>query len=321
MARRRRSGVNQSLDSLLDTMANVVGILILVLLASMIHFGDAVERVREGIGGKPSPEQMWQTEQAVESGRARLEELEREWRGLAERARDAELALAGGRVPASQLEERAAVLEGLEADLAAARGELARVSVVLEETRATKPQRDRIVRLPDPRPPPDGALEILYFCRYGRIIPVNRDDIFAALERGWRDAVGAEPWELDLAFRDHDVVVDHFARHYVGRQPLRWRVELGGPRSLEARLTWSDREAGELASELRRPESAFRRHLSRLDRRYQWVRFYVWGDSYDVYLEARRIADEAGFAAGWRPFVTDVDPVVGPELQRPEAVD
>ena len=46
-ARTRRAAIgSQSLDSLLDTMANVVGILIVLLAVTQMTVGDAMDRIR-----------------------------------------------------------------------------------------------------------------------------------------------------------------------------------------------------------------------------------------------------------------------------------
>ena len=50
MARSARRGEAESLDSLLDTMANVVGILVMLVAVSQLSLGDAVERIREHAG-------------------------------------------------------------------------------------------------------------------------------------------------------------------------------------------------------------------------------------------------------------------------------
>jgi hypothetical protein len=39
--------------------------------------------------------------------------------------------------------------------------------------------------------------------------------------------------------------------------------------------------------------------LTRFDPRRTFFQFYVWDDSFDVYLKARELANEAGYSAGW----------------------
>ena len=66
-----------------------------------------------------------------------------------------------------------------------------------------------------------------------------------------------------------------------------------------ARLIWRDRGAGDDVAELRRKDADFRRSLAQLDPDRHYLTFLVWGDSFEPYLEARRVAEDAGFAVGW----------------------
>ena len=50
MARRRKnSGAMGSLDSLLDTMTNVVGVLIVVLIVTQVNVSSAAKRIRANL--------------------------------------------------------------------------------------------------------------------------------------------------------------------------------------------------------------------------------------------------------------------------------
>ena len=51
--RRRRGGATDNLDSLLDTMANAVGILIVLLAVTQISVSDAVARLRSELESRP----------------------------------------------------------------------------------------------------------------------------------------------------------------------------------------------------------------------------------------------------------------------------
>ena len=53
MARRKKGNAGGSLDSLLDTMTNVVGILVIVLVVTQLGVGDAVNRIGNNIEINP----------------------------------------------------------------------------------------------------------------------------------------------------------------------------------------------------------------------------------------------------------------------------
>ena len=69
VARSRRRGDAQNLDSLLDTMANVTGILIVLLAVTQISVGDAMTRVRDDLDQRPelSPASLAQAEAEARS--------------------------------------------------------------------------------------------------------------------------------------------------------------------------------------------------------------------------------------------------------------
>jgi len=59
--------------------------------------------------------------------------------------------------------------------------------------------------------------------------------------------------------------------------------------------------AGEDLERISKGSSLYRQALKSLDPQKVWIRFYVWNDSFDVYLAARNYAAERGIAAGWQP--------------------
>jgi len=61
---RARDRWDQNLDPLLDTMANVVGILVMLVAVTQLSVVDAVDRIRDeraGREGSPSPSSRWWT--------------------------------------------------------------------------------------------------------------------------------------------------------------------------------------------------------------------------------------------------------------------
>ena len=83
-------------------------------------------------------------------------------------------------------------------------------------------------------------------------------------------------------------------------QALRWHVLDLGPGLLFAQLEWRKHDYGETLDVLERTRArSTDARLLRYNPRRIYFRFFVWDDSFEVYLEARKIATEAGFSAGW----------------------
>ncbi len=313
MARRKRGGDAVSLDSLLDTMANVVGILVLLLVVVQVSVGGALERIMGDVE-RPTAAQLEAAEADWLLASDELEEREAEWQSLG--------APALGDDDEEKLARARAKLDEVELALAAAQGELTRVEVALDRAGDQPFESERVVRLPDPRPPPRGAEEINFFCRYERINHASLPRLFSALDSGWRESIGANSWDQNIPRSEFGRVIDFFRQRKVGDGPYRWMVrpDRRGAR-IEAVLQWDDPGAGLTAKDLRDEHSSFAIRLQSLRKDSHYLRFYVWGDSFEVYLAARRIAEDAGFAVGWRVFPTEMDPVVGPSQEGSNRID
>lgn len=315
MARRRSASSEGavSLDSLLDTMANVVGILVLLLIVVQVSVGGALERIWGDVE-KPTAAQL---EAAEGEWHAVSEELERkraQWQALGAPAR--------GDDDTEKLARARARLDELELAIAAAKGELTRVAVELEDAGDQPFESERVVRLPDPRPPPRGATEINYFCRYGRMNGADFGRIFGALRSGFAEVTGAQPWDREVPVSELPRIASYFSSHRVGDGVYRWGVRPDPSNMrLEFILRWADTGAGLTTKDLRDPHSRFAVRLQTLDPDHHYLLFYVWSDSFEVYLQARRIAEDAGFSVGWRAWPAEVDPVAVPRAGRTYGID
>jgi hypothetical protein len=319
-ARARRRGIAENLDSLLDTMANVTGILVVLLAVTQISVGDAMKRLRTQIEARP------------ELTREALDLVQAE----AMRIRDALAPLAPHREELdAQRRSHRDTLASLRAQNSQARAQVdeaaanrstsidSRISESRKRNRALEDEigavRDRIgsaeakvavsgtetlrreVRVPDPRPPPSNAERIDYFVRYGRIFRVRTSELFTELRRGLRSSTEGR-WALGRPLPltlDRNQVVDYFRTNDLGTHALRWRVVNLASNRFLAQLEWRTEKNGEALLEIERTASAYAQDLSRFDPRRTFFQFYVWDDSFDVYLKAREMANEMGYSAGW----------------------
>jgi hypothetical protein len=308
----RRTGTgDQNVDSLLDTMANVVGILIVLMAVTQLTVNDAMERIR-----------LWESEeaaslhQATHVARARLAER----RGVdlehtAELARLRELLRQLKAQPetvppqdatalATRLASQRMRAQRLRDSIREHQGKLSKLEILLSGAEARAQAQTRTVRLPDPRPAPAVAEEVKIFCRYGRVV----DPRFDQLARELLEVTRAAPPPAARYFDSHDI----------GNELLRWRL-VEDTALPAARLEWRSHTVGETLAELQSPNARFRTQLAERDTRTRFLHFYVWEDSFEVYAEARRLAEEAGFAAGWQPLPNGrpLDFVQGPSSPTP----
>jgi hypothetical protein len=322
-ARVRRRADRQNLDSLLDTMANVTGILVVLMAVIQISVGDAMERLSDQLLARPElsraaleavdeeatrlraalaprQEQRAPLETRRREGRAELSALRREidaleseigaQRALPQTAADAEQRIARDRGRARDLEQ---ALAREQAAIAALERELASLP-------SAAIARD--ARLPDSRRAAPGATPVYYAARHGRLTRLDARALVGALDTAvWRASNATDRRVLSQSTLLRAQVVEFFATRDIGDANLRWRAfEEGG--ELVAHLEWRRTDVGETTERLKSERSRFRQTLRTLDRTRSALQFLVWDDSFETYLAARKVADRAGFAAGWEPF-------------------
>jgi hypothetical protein len=321
--RRRRGGATDNLDSLLDTMANAVGILIVLLAVTQISVSDAVARLRSELESRPELSQ-----ESFHAAELEARELREALAPLLPTAGEKETLRREGRSELSGLRARVA---SLEAELAKIRdtprgeAELTRSlavsqakarqleqAITAEKRAALLASRElealptraatRDLRLPDPRRPPRGGAQVIYFSRHGRIFRVDGGEMLKLLWDGVHRATGGTSRErLRGSSSDRDRVVQHFRRADIGSPSLRWHVlEAGG--ELMAQLEWRRTDLGETSAQITSALSRFRGDLLRYSPQGVYFHFFVWDDSFEVYTAARELSDRAGFSAGWTPF-------------------
>lgn len=316
--RRKQSG--GSLDSLLDTMTNVVGILVIVLVVTQLGVNDAVDRISASEAEELAKLQL-DVQKAEEELAPRLEEIKdrdpeqmiKRLKELVNQIADAEADLAGlvemrqaaeadSLKPVEEAKQLIAQQKKAEEELKQQIRELQNAVASLEARLESTPEREikppKIVQLPNPRSAPDGAQPVIFYCRQGRVALL---DVPAAQNRTkWLDfqinrrrlgdpAKGIECGKLFAdfnreKFRDKNFELQLEAR---GRYPYIVFVE---------RENW-----GESVDEILAPGSDYRDVIARIDPRRFYVRFLVWPESFEAYIAARQIASEKDLLAGWEP--------------------
>ncbi len=329
-----------SLDSLLDTMTNVVGILVIVLVVTQLGVKEAVERIGDAV----DLEEMAATQEALQRESARREELlavvenvslptiddpAAELRKVEQQIEAARRRLEANQQEAlareEQLENQTEAIEKLNErekeirdKLEAALTRKAELDALLEETpkpRAKGTPKAKVVNLPNPRPAPKGAAGALILCRGERLYLLNLPEVRKTAQQRAEQIIrsrrldrdpeaGIDPEKFATAFNDKKVITEHFRVGITvrnGRRP--W-------------LVFERRENhGQTVSALRRRSSVYQRALRTLDPKKYYAQFLVWPDSFEIYLAARNVATEIGLLAGWNPQTTTEEyqaPLGGP---------
>ncbi len=326
MRPKRRESVG-SLDSLLDTMTNVVGILVILLAVTQLGVGDAVKRIR-GAMIEVSAEEFEQLQvRAAEVDELLVEQADAGAAAIKEQKVDsatlstvnnlvAELNVAIARLSELQVEadetraliaERQKQVDELQEKIVQTDQEVADLGEQLAGTQELEIPPDQVVRLPNPREVPKGWEEVLFMCRGGRIMPIDHDYLLkrahsaiARTSRARRTPIirlgqGNEDKRKGVPV-DCKILTEAFEERNIGNANFRIHIEVKGQ---TPQLLYKLREdAGETAEEILDQRSKYRAQIRRIARN-QYARFLVWPDSFEVYLAAREISEERNLAAGW----------------------
>jgi uncharacterized coiled-coil protein SlyX len=313
------------MDSLLDTVTNVVGILVILLAVTQIGVTSAMRRIRANLP-EVSPEAYRKARHKYESQRDRLvtliatrnhvqaqapseqdvqavqqdiQDLEGRVKQLADQNAKVEAlrkTLGGHKKTASELEE---TLKALEA-------KIAELKARLDDTAVPEAPPPTVVRLPDPRPAPEDAKGIWGMCRQGRclFVPeerlqrIARESIRRAgrillfnpeQEKGTPEFHGGK---LEALFKENDIGTRNFRLRVDAHQTRTWAHLLIEPRD----------QAGETPEQILSSQSACARIAREARERGAYIRFMVWPDGFKAYLTARKVADHYGVPAGWVPY-------------------
>jgi hypothetical protein len=323
MTRRRSGNSEMNLDSLLDTLTNVVGVLVLMLLLTSLNVREAVERILE-----LNPEELGVSAADLAAAQQQAADLARQREALMPQVRTSrrttdqqelmELfqklhSLKSDEQPAAtpsespdqlkqQLVEKTQRSRELSQELVKLEEELQKLKGQLDQTEVVAAPPPKIVHLPNPRDPPPDAQPILAVCRDGRVALFDPDELREAAKK--RVTFLQRPLQVRAGPSrpiDCQKLVEQFNESAtVSSGPYRARLAV---ENFSLVLIYEPRgTAGETAKQVVNRASEFRRQLKRLNPQKSYVRFLVWSDSFDEYVAARIVCDELNLLAGWEPY-------------------
>jgi hypothetical protein len=323
--RRITDAEGASMDSLMDTLTNVVGILIVILVLAQINGAQQVRVLLENLV-PASPEEMSALTERRERAlalRAEEQRLLEEWRTrraeqeVAAQAARLEIAVLERRLAerttvereraelTRQIEEEKRRLEQARRDLDTLLAEREKLEAQLATTPVPGPPAAKVVRLPAARPIPPQAVIERFFVTGGRIHHLAAPQVLRQVSTEWTQLRrNLEKETLRERGREPRVIYDQekVVAHFRARLPKPPDVEV----TLPANRPWTrlalhfkaKTGAGEPAEALDRPTARFPQ-LVRGFAANTVVFFHVTGDSFDAYLKARDIVDRRRLAAGW----------------------
>jgi len=310
--------------ALMDTMTNVVGVLTIVLVMIGISLASAVNKVLSELP-PATPAQVQTAQTVADKLRAVVKALEEQLKQLTTPAIP----------PAAELEKEIARLEqeiklkgikfldieSLAKELAKREEELKkkqeeatrlvqerdRLKALLAATPVIKPPEAKVVRIPDSRPVPDGAVKqyilvtgdgLTYFDVDGARATYAREFLSANVQSCVfeRRKVGA----TTRVIFDQTKLADYFSKRKLQYRNLLLTPKFDPSKSYAVITLTPTPGTGEKPAQFNVPGSPFEAALRKIKfNPKNVVMFKVTADGFENYLLARDIADRIGVPAGW----------------------
>ena len=329
MAKRRNASSELNLDSLMDTVTNVVGVLMIIFIMMALNIARTVNRIMSELP-PVSVEELAKLQETLkqlppppdteENIKKKTELTEASLKKLVEELKTIDLSAVQQNVKFVDLEDIRKKIERAKYDRDKEKAEMDklfaevdRLKKLLDDTPVFQPPPPKYVRIPNPRPVPEGALRENFLISKGRIIYLN--------DRAFLDVVQRELLKnRDALLADNHPKITSTTPStsikYSKDKMLAWaeRARIGD-RTLQVKLTALPTApafninlqpvegAGETVQDLRNPASFFQRAMRKFKgepNKVVW--FYVFKDSVDAYLVAREVADSIGVPVGWQIY-------------------
>lgn len=321
------------LDSLLDTMTNVVGILVLVLIVTQLGVTEKVSELTANseiteddvtlakldLDEKLAEQKLLADElksataidvNAEKERLARLKEMLATRKKLLadqqKQANEFSMTIESDRKKAASAKKEIAdnkqQRETLSKSISEKLARKAELDALLEKTPRQPAAAPKVVSIPNPRPAPEGAKPVEFVCAFNKLYPLELDVLRKDAENKVKSVIARRTVKKDP---QHGVDPADFKKYYEKfKFPTNRFFDVSyyvsGDRYPRIRLT-PEEPRGATEDELLRPGSRIRRMIDPLDPRKYYARFHVLPDSYDIYLTARRLLANKGMLAGWEP--------------------
>ncbi len=312
--RKRKKEEGPSLDSLLDTMTTVVGIMIVILIVVQLGADSAVkeyvEREKAANSQKLEEDAM---KHYLKQKATLLEQKENLQMSLAtQNKEDQKLIREIAALEKTLTETRSSMPKSLkpppsiQAEKKKEEDKKKTIEVKLKKikgllAKAPKPSSESLskdVNLPDPKPAPPNAKPFRFLCRGGKIYPIDDNHLIGRVTQELKKA-GLNPNKAKEY--DGKKVLAHFSKAKPG-DPFFQAI----PRiDANKRIIFDLRKktgAGEDETALTKSNSKYVAALNSITPKSHYLQFEVHADSFATYLSARQIASKRNFPAGWKPI-------------------
>jgi hypothetical protein len=340
----------ENLDSFLDTLFNVAGILIIFLIIVQISASGAMSAINHELDDQQSVQtSVTLAREKLVQETANARELQGELHGLTNQnaplqtqaislkkehedllvelnasstalnATLNQLGLSGSKTNAtviSDLIEQANEYSKIKGDLAKELKKLNASRKSMKETRLKVSAKNEI-RVPIPRDPPIGSRVIWFYCRYGKIVPTKSS--FSLARNFFKEVqaiISIKPkGDFDVTTFNPRIFATRtqaklIREHFILNPISNDYLRLSFDKEGYVAFRVNPQGKGDDEKSILKQDSHYKECLKKFGPDSHHIKFLVWEDSFPVYLEARAIADRLGFKCGWEPTMAWKDNVI-----------
>jgi hypothetical protein len=320
--------------ALMDTMTNVVGVLVIVLVMIGISLASSVRKVLSELP-PVTVEQLQEILKKVVDATPKEDpkkladekkKLEEQIKKAAEELKTLDLSSEKQNIKVMDLDEiRKKLDEGKKrrdakkAQTDELLAQLDKLKALLDTTPVYTPPPPSVVRMPNPRAMPEQAVQHLMLVAGNRVHYLTEQEF---LKLAVEDLHKAEKTLLhpsstaDKPVFDHQKSADHLTSRPVKNRHLKLSPEIVATISRLRVKIEPTPEGGETVEQMKNPASNYQRLLRKLkEDPKNVVAYLVFKDSVETYIAAREVADAIGMPATWKMintpfFVADLPGIV-----------
>ena len=322
MRKKRIEEEDVSLDSLLDTMTNVVAILVILLIVTQLGVSDAVKRIAaanpvnlEDVAAvKKSIDrstQRLETLQAlaesnldspdevefnIKNTLAKIDETDKRIQDLQTRQQSLLLLATAAKEQKSKQEE----LDLLQKEIQKKLTDLQKINAQLEENSLTSAAPTRVVNLPNPRSAQPGAKPFLMLIKQQKVYPLELAYFTdQAQRRAFQIIENAKLGRDPKQGIDAERFLNLFNKQKIRNRYFQVSMKANG--SIPVLVFEPIERAGLNQKLLKNRSGPFWKDLAGIDPTRYYISFMVWPDSFETYMMTRQVCLQIGLAAGWAP--------------------
>lgn len=337
MKQPRDDGEGVSLDSLMDTLTGVIGVLVLVIVVCQLGLQEAVGRISQTTaadpeamaallkqldallldkknvtnqldelrpGENPNAKTLWELNTILKNKEDRLNFLQRENEVLKKQNQEHE----EKRVDFEKYElEHQKIIGELNANLE----QQAKLKAILETTPTRAVLPPKIVNIPDPRSAPDGVTAIPVFCVHNKVYPLSNLEVIRKVSRTAVENLLKQDVRKYIKDPQKGIITDLFLEDcnrklkYKSEDLKLFSVKLVDRNNTPYLVLETRPEEGISVNVVEDRNSSFFKSMTQIDPRKYYLMFYVATDSFDAYLSMRQAVSQLGLLAGWEPQKED----------------